>query len=215
MLTALGGADGTEELTAPVCPAAGPSPSLACDRELLLECGDTLRDPDFDATLSSWQRDTPLEHFVGVRVGGDPPRVIHLRLRYRVMVGPLPPALGRLTGLRELDFQGSLLTGPIPPELGQLAQLEYLNLAETRLTGPLPPALGQLTQLRELLLFGNQLTGSIPPPLGQLAELRELRFADNQLSGNLPSELGQLQEVRHLDFHNNQLTDRSPPRWPN
>ena len=116
MLTAFGGADGTEEPTAPVCPAAGPSPSLACDRELLLELRDRIRPPYFDTTFRTWQMDTPLEHFKGVQVGGDPPRVIHLQLRIRVMAaGPLPPALGRLTGLQHLDFQESPLPGPPYP----------------------------------------------------------------------------------------------------
>ena len=211
MLMALGGATGTVELTAPACPAAGPSPNLACDRELLLEMRDRLRRPDFDATLSSWQRDTPLEHFVGVQVGGDPPRVIHLRLRNRFMVGLLPPALGRLTGLRRLDFQESRLTGPLPPALGQLTQLQYLDLQANQLTGSIPSQLGQLTQLRELLLFGNQLTGPIPPPLGQLTELRILDLAQNQLTGPIPAELGQLTPLRELLLFGNQLTGPIPP----
>ena len=150
---------------ASVCPIVGPSPSLACDKEILLSIPDTLA-----GRLPSWQPDVPLTDFTGVAVGGVPPRVIELNLNYFAqrpnnvdrprLTGPIPPPLGRLSQLRELHLAGNQLTG-IPSELGQLTRLRELDLSDNKLTG-IPPELGQLTQLQYLYLDSNQLTG-IPP----------------------------------------------------
>ncbi len=57
---------------APACPEAGPSPSLACDKAILLSTRDTLTD-DRPGGLPTWQPDVPLHDFTGVAVGGEPP----------------------------------------------------------------------------------------------------------------------------------------------
>ena len=54
------------------------------------------------------------------------------------------------------------LTGTIPPELGKLAVVEELDLAYNNLTGPIPPSLGQLMMLKKLHLSGNQWSGCVP-----------------------------------------------------
>jgi len=81
------------------------------------------------------------------------------------------------------------LTGPIPPELGNLVKLENLDLSNNQLTGPIPPEIGNLTTLEGLDLSNNQLTGPIPPELGNLVKLENLVLADNQLTGPIPSEI--------------------------
>ena len=210
------------------CPNQGPSPSLACDKEILLDLKDTLWGPTVSGP-AIWQADTPLALFDGVTLGGEPPRVIELHLGIDghlistpPLGGTIPPALARLPWLRKLHLQQdpqfrrgrretTLLTGPIPPQLGQLALLEELVVPSNKLTGPIPPQLGQLTHLRQLLLPNNQLTGPIPPQLGQLPFLVNLNLSANQLTGSIPPQLGHLSQLVHLDFSANQLDETVPP----
>ena len=180
------------EAGASACPPQGPSPNLACDKEILLAMRDILwgqRGPQ------SWQPDTPLqegfhwgesggyhpspndagrkftEGFHGVRVRGNPPRVIGLTMggAFELEPGPggtIPPELGRLAWLQTLVLWGSL-SGSIPPELGQLSQLQELDLGTTlganQLTeGPFPPNWGNSASSRSWHLDHNQLTGCLP-----------------------------------------------------
>ena len=113
--------------------------------------------------------------------------------------GPIPPELGRLTGLQYLQLGGNQLSGPIPPELGQLTNLVQLTLYSNQLSGPIPPELGRLTALSVSLgLSGNQLSGPIPPELGRLTNLVRLYLRNNQLSGPIPVELGGLTRLTEL-----------------
>ncbi len=44
------------------------------------------------------------------------------------MNGEIPPELGNLTNLTELNLHENLLSGEIPPHLGNLTNLQYLHL---------------------------------------------------------------------------------------
>ncbi len=125
--------------------------------------------------------------------------------------GPIPPELGRLTGLTSLNLRANALTGPIPPELGQLADLEELWLDANRLEGPIRPELGSLARLRDLRLHGNALEGPIPPELGHLADLEGLWLDANRLEGPIPPELGNLARLRGLSLSGNALDGPVPP----
>ena len=200
------------------CPATGPSPSLRCDKELLLAVRDRLRG-EHRELLRNWHPDHAVQDFEGVTVSPDlaAPRVVGLQWigwwtdpQVR-LVGSIPPELGRLAHLEVLDLAGNRLTGSIPEELGQLGQLRELYLNANRLTGPLPAALGQLAQLQSLRLNHNQLTGPIPAELGQATRLRELRLGQNRLTGPIPPWLGRLTALQELYLHANEVTGPIPP----
>ena len=91
--------------------------------------------------------------------------------------------------VRSLSLYGLELSGEIPPELGDLGALEELNLDKNQLSGGIPPELGNLANLEELTLHDNQLSGEIPPELGNLAKLEYLYLAGNHLSGCVPGSL--------------------------
>ncbi|MCY3659206.1 MAG: hypothetical protein OXG36_09310 [Caldilineaceae bacterium] len=204
------------------CPAVGPSPSLRCDKEVLLAVRDRLRG-EHRELLRSWRPDNAVQAFEGITVGsGDGgERVVGLKWigwwadpQVR-LVGAIPPELGRLSELAVLDLAGNGLTGSIPAELGQLARLRELYLNANRLTGPIPAELGQLAQLQYLRLNHNQLTGPLPPELGQLAALWALYLHANALTGPIPVELEQ-RAARHtllLHLDADEEMWRVPEEW--
>ena len=93
----------------------------------------------------------------------------------------IPPELGNLDNLADLNLMDNQLSGPIPPELGNLESLEYMYLRDNALSGPIPPALGSLNSLRILSLGHNRkLAGPLPPALIQ-TKLRSLEMASTDL----------------------------------
>ena len=82
-----------------------------------------------------------------------------------VTVGPLFGVSGsqsRPARVTNVDLGEHGLAGSIPPELGDLSSLINLNFQYNRsLTGTIPSELGDLSNLRHLFLRGNSLTGTI------------------------------------------------------
>ena len=186
-------------------------PDLVRDCKTLLALRDALGG---DYRLD-WTGDKPIESWQGIIVNDS--QVTGMRLvrtsrnRMGILTGEIPPELGELTALRELNMHGARLTGSIPPELGQLTKLERLQIGHNSLMGPIPPQLGQLANLWLLDLSENNLVGPIPPELGQLASLRGLDLSRNELTGSIPPDLGDLGELRRLELGANRLTGRIPP----
>ena len=165
-------------------------PGLVEDCRVLIRS----RDAFGPRATSGWKTDTPMEKWPGVVVGGGPPRVRELRLRYNAVTGTIPPDIGKLTMLEVLGLYGnSLLIGAIPPELGNLTMLRSLSLDSNNLSGPIPPELGNLTTLKFLNLSENNLIGPIPSELGNLTMLERMDLSYNPpLSGCIPVELSHL-----------------------
>jgi len=129
--------------------------------------------------------------------------------------GPIPPALGSLANLTELNLRDNQLTGPIPPELGNLAKLTGLHLERNQLTGPIPSVLANLASLSELYLASNRLSGAIPPELGNLSNLTVLTLSRTSLSGEIPAELGSLANLVTLQLWATSLSGPIPPELGN
>ena len=185
---------------------AGLNQEIQFDSEVLLSARDKLAG---DAALN-WSADIPIPSWDGVTVGGKPRRVTRLILSERQLSGTIPPELGVLSRLAQLDFHGNRLSGPIPPELGHLSNLEALQLHNNELSGPIPPELGRLSYLRKLNLHTNRLSGTIPTELGQLANLEALHLHNNRLSGAIPVELGSIGGLDSLWLSNNLLNGEIP-----
>ncbi|XP_042423000.1 receptor-like protein EIX2 [Zingiber officinale] len=86
-----------------------------------------------------------------------------------------------------LDFSGNNLTGEIPPEIGRLIGLHNLNLSRNHLSGKIPQELGEITLLESLDLSFNDLSGTIPNSLADLNFLSYINLSYNNLMGRIPS----------------------------
>ena len=158
---------------------------------------------------TNWLSDEPLEHWYGVTTD-DGGRVTQLLLRENNLNGPIPAAVGNLTGLVRLDFQGNRLSESIPGSLGNLSNLEQLRLYDNQLSGSVPTWLGNLSNLQWLNLRTNGFTGGIPAELGRLSNLTYLNLGANDLTGTIPSDLGNLSNLQWLILHTNGFTDGIP-----
>ncbi|MBA0710874.1 hypothetical protein Golax_010129 [Gossypium laxum] len=148
--------------------------------------------------------------------------------------GKIPPAIGNLTELIELELQYNFLSGEIPAEIGKLHKLWQLELYNNELTGKLPVGLRNLTKLEffdasannlegdisevryltnliSLQLFENKFSGEVPPELGEFKKLVNLSLYTNLLTGPLPQKLGSWAEFNYIDVSENFLTGPIPP----
>lgn len=179
------------------------------DRDALIALYEATEGPNWHEG-SNWPSRRPLSQWKGVSVNANG-RVIGLRLGHNGLVGPVPPEIGWLTELTDLDLSNNNLKGAIPPELGQLRALKHLNLEENSLTGAIPETLGDLAALTELRLYENALTGSIPSGFGDLVALKVVDLSHNQLTGPIPPKLGSLSQLEYLRLYHNHLTGPVPP----
>ncbi|KAB2093284.1 hypothetical protein ES319_A02G086100v1 [Gossypium barbadense] len=148
--------------------------------------------------------------------------------------GKIPPAIGNLTELIELELQYNYLSGEIPAEIGKLHKLWQLELYNNELAGKLPVGLRNLTKLEffdasannlegdisevryltnlvSLQLFKNKFSGEVPPELGEFKKLVNLSLYTNLLTGLLPQKLGSWAEFNYIDVSENFLTGPIPP----
>ncbi|MDE2866443.1 MAG: Ig-like domain-containing protein [Gemmatimonadota bacterium] len=183
------------------------------DREILELLYSAVGGPEWKDD-GNWLSSHPLGVWTGVETDAAG-RVIALRLPRNGLAGRLPPRLGYLDALRELDMSGNRLEGPIPAQLGDLSSLTLLNLGQNELEGPIPPRLGDLSNLSQLLLWANELEGPIPPELGKLTGLLVLGLGINRLEGPIPPQLGDLANLYFLYLDGNRLEGPIPPQLGN
>ncbi|CAO2175252.1 unnamed protein product [Urochloa humidicola] len=159
--------------------------------------------------------DLSVNSFVGPLPGdalADLPDLLYLNLQSNNFSGPIPDSFARFPKLQSLSLVNNLLAGQIPPFLGGVATLRELNLSYNPFAaGPIPPDLGNLSSLRVLWLAGCNLVGAIPPSLGRLANLTDLDLSTNALSGAIPPELATgLTSAVQIELYNNSLTGPIP-----
>ncbi len=185
------------------------APALAC------RTNDSLALVVFNnSTNTNWDLSQPMDTWNGITLNADG-CVSSISLSDELNGGTIPPELGNLTYLTNLELDENFLTGNIPPELGNLFYLTNLRLGQNQLSGEIPSELGNLNNLNNLHLRQNNLTGSIPAELGNLFYLTNLRLGQNQLAGNIPTELSNLNELLYLELSNNNLTGIIPPELGN
>ncbi|KDO38768.1 hypothetical protein CISIN_1g0355122mg, partial [Citrus sinensis] len=102
----------------------------------------------------------------------------------------------------------------IPPEIGNLRNLEELNLGDNKLVGTIPTAIFNVSKLKALKLYSNSLLGSLSSiPDFRLPNLEVLLLWDlenNSFSGFIPNTLGNLRNLERLNLGDNYLTSSTP-----
>ncbi|KAK3404325.1 hypothetical protein EUGRSUZ_K00632, partial [Eucalyptus grandis] len=126
------------------------------------------------------------------------------------LYGEIPPSIGNLSQLVELNFLGNQLKGTIPSQLMNLTQLAVLKLGTNQLSGSLPSGLVNMTQLVVLDLSRNKFHGQIPSSIYQLQNLQVLRLFENNFSGTIELDnFLKLKRLLVLQLSSNQLSCRS------
>lgn len=151
----------------------------------------------------------PLEHSdEDCSIGG---KYRTLTLANHGLVGSLPPEIGFLTSLNELNiWDNDELEGTLPTQLGDLTGLTHLAVVNSKLDGSLPSQIGRLTDLTYLALNKNRLSGSLPTTLGVLTALTWLSLWENRFGGSVPVEMWGLWDLEHLFLYNNTLSGTIP-----
>lgn len=139
-----------------------------------------------------------------------PGSVTALELR-RLKLKELPPEIGALRKLRQLDVQQNSLR-TLPDEIGALTALRDLNLRGSSTIRSslkaLPPSFAQLKRLEKLDLAYNMFR-VWPTALDSLRNLKELNLRGNKLP-SLGVGIGQLKKLEVLHLSYNKLTDLPP-----
>ncbi len=115
----------------------------------------------------------------------------------------LPPKLGALINLKELEISCLENLEDIPVEIGQLKKLEKLiidNGNACLMNVSIPASIGELTNLN---LGGNGLQ-TIPPEISNLKNLKKLELDYNDLH-NIPSFIGEFKNLRELSIRSNRV----------
>ncbi|RVW56227.1 Receptor-like protein kinase HSL1 [Vitis vinifera] len=105
----------------------------------------------------------------------------------------------------------NIINGTLPPEIGNLNKLINLELSDNYLSGEIPAEIGKLSKLWQLELYANELTGkSLGRPIGVEATGEPITLLQ-QLSGPIPQKLGSWADFDYIDVSENSLTGPIPP----
>ena len=141
--------------------------------------------------------------------------------KYDPAIKHLPPQLGTLINLVELDISCLENLEDLPSEIGKLEKLEKLiidNGNGCQMNISLPESIGNLSSLKVMRLYGaldptpSDTNEPIPPSsvktlpgtIGNLQNLEELDLGRNRMT-SIPSQIASLQKLRRLALDYNEI----------
>ncbi|XP_057532656.1 receptor-like protein kinase 7 [Amaranthus tricolor] len=137
-------------------------------------------------------------------------QLINLELSINFLIGSIPSEISNLTNLWQLELYGNQLTGKIPTGFRNLTKLQRFDASNNSLEGDLSE-LKFMYQLVWIQLYLNKLTGEIPAEFGEFKNLVNLSLYSNNLTGELPQKLGSWAEFNFIDVSTNSLSGTIPP----
>ena len=146
--------------------------------------------------------------------------------KYDPAIKHLPPQLGTLINLVELDISCLENLEDLPSEIGNLKKLEKLiidNGNGCQMNISLPDSIGNLSNLKVLRLYGAidpteigsdepippSKVKSLPGTIGKLQNLEELDLGRNGLKG-IPPQIASLQKLKRLALDHNDIHELPP-----
>lgn len=152
------------------------------------------------AEENRWHFTKPLDEWRGVYLENNRVNVLELRAVY---MKELPPQIGKLTALTELDLSRNDLA-VLPPEIGNCTSLEFLKVSGNHRLTRFPPETGNL---KNLLILNASSCGliSLTSSIGNCTSLEDLNLYANSLD-YLPAEIGRLENLTSLELWGNDLT---------
>ncbi len=161
--------------------------------------------------------------------------VTRLGMNSNMKGGYLPPQIGDLSRLKNLEVDNCQLEGRIPDETGNLVYLEGMTLSSNRFTGPLPASMANLVNMKYLYLSNNPLnipfpasilqnwpklyivylsesglTGSLPDVFDAWPELYMFYVSNNKLTGEIPASLSKRSKLYEAEFSRNSFSGSLP-----
>ncbi|XP_047946427.1 putative leucine-rich repeat receptor-like serine/threonine-protein kinase At2g24130 [Salvia hispanica] len=159
--------------------------------------------------FSSHDRNTNLAPFF-TSLNNSSPNLQELDLAGNHLGGALPPIIGNLSALVQINLDTNFIHGEIPPQISNLVNLTLLNLSSNLMNGTIPSELSQMAKLERLYLSNNSLSGHIPASLGNMPHLGLLDLSKNKLQGSIPGSFANLIQLRRLLLYENELTGYIP-----
>ncbi|XP_021826532.1 LRR receptor-like serine/threonine-protein kinase EFR isoform X2 [Prunus avium] len=159
--------------------------------------------------LVNWSTTTSVCNWAGVVCGARHLRVASLNLSYMGLTGVIPPLLGNLSFLVELDLRNNSFHDTLPKELSYLHRLKSIDFGYNNFMGFIPSWFGSFPKLQGLGLYGNLFSGSLPTIIFNLSALQFINLSYNKLS-EIPKEIGFLDHVEELYVSYNALKGPVP-----
>ncbi|KHN35706.1 LRR receptor-like serine/threonine-protein kinase FLS2 [Glycine soja] len=137
--------------------------------------------------------------------------------------GEIPPSIGLLDEIIEMDFHKNNLSGKFSLDLSNLKSLVFINLGENNFSGVVPKKMPESRELeyqdtgllRNLDLSTNNLSGEIPVEIFGLTQLQFLNLSRNHFMGKISRKIGGMKNLESLDLSNNHLSGEIPETFSN
>ncbi|GAY68231.1 hypothetical protein CUMW_262510 [Citrus unshiu] len=126
-------------------------------------------------------------------------------------VREIPPEIGNLRNLEELDLGHNKLVGTVPAAIFNLSTLKEFSIPNNSLSGCLSSIADvRLPNLEVLNFWGNNFSGTIPRFIFNASKLSALDLDGNSFSGFIPNTFGNLRNLKWLILSDNYLTSSTP-----
>ncbi|KAK4492893.1 hypothetical protein RD792_000218 [Penstemon davidsonii] len=128
-----------------------------------------------------------------------------------MFTGSIPPSVGNLSNLIQLELGDNKIQGKIPQEIGCLSSLTILSLELNKLNGEMPQSIFNLSRLEILSLGGNELSGKLPFLVNRgLPNLKEIYLGSNRFSGRIPNSISNISNLNVIDLSYNSFNGNIP-----
>lgn len=161
-----------------------------------------------EAWKDPWNLNTPMSTWSGIELHTSG-CVKAVNLVDRDLDGSLPDGFFELSVVEKIVISENIaLVGAIPPSVGNVMTVTELDLSSNTLSSSIPPDLDDLCELKSLNLCCNDLDGMLLAGFALLENLENLDVSNNNLDGQFPSEFIVFCELDTVSFEGTDL-----PNW--